>query len=191
MRSIKSGEREANRHDDSEDDADGENVSPNIIQKKVISPVVRTKKKSKSWPVDSFPDSPEPTTKKRKTSTATPRTLEAARHRCIDYNGVSFTKSNSKYLSYVNMSNKMHALSSYHLAADAAYVFDRVNEEFKGPDKKRNFASQESYLEARTQEMREVGIGLDVVGTLGELNIKIAEQIAKVHRDVDGKAKPK
>ena len=165
-------------------------MSPNIIQKKVISPVVRTKKKSKSWPGDdSLPDSPEPITKKRKTSIATPRTLEAARQRCIGYNGVSFTKSNSKYLSYVNMSNKMHALSSYYLAADAAHVFDRVNEEFNGPDKKRNFPSQASYLEARTEEMREVGIGLDVAGTVEELNAKIAEQIAKVHRDIDGNAK--
>ena len=143
---------------------------------------------------DSYFESPEPPKKKKRKSTqqaATPRTLEASRKRCIDYKGGSFTKANSKYMSYVTMNNKMHALSSYYLAADAAHVSDQVNEEFRGPGKTRNFESLQTFQGVRTQEMREVGIGLDVAGTIEELNIKIAEQIAKVHRDVDGKAKPK
>ena len=141
---------------------------------------------------DSYTESPEPAKKKKRRSTqqaATPRTLEASRKRCIDYKGVSFTKANSKFMSYVTMNNKMHALSSYYLAADAAHVSDRVNEEFRGPSKTRNFESLQAFQGVRTEEMKEVGIGLDVAGTLEALNVKIAEQIAKVRRDIDGNAK--
>ena len=74
----------------------------------------------------------------------------------------------------------------YKLACDAAYVVDRVTKEFKDANKKSNFDSFEHFLEQRSREMGQVGLTLDIVGTIAALNDKIQAQIAKVGGDTSG-----
>ena len=70
--------------------------------------------------------------------------------------------------------------SGYKLACDAAYVVDQVTKEFKDTNKKSNFESFEHFLEQRSREIGQVGLTLDVVGTIAALNDKIQAQIIKV-----------
>jgi hypothetical protein len=83
-------------------------------------------------------------------------------------------------MAYITKDNKMCYLGAYVLASDAAHVVDRVNYEVKRAAKKPNFASAEKFLEARSREMREIGVDFTTAGTLEQLNTTISEHTRRM-----------
>jgi hypothetical protein len=167
-----------------DDEANNENDPPTMTySNRVISPMVRTKKKRKQSFDDDYVDSPSPEPKKKRKCKAASSTQEsnpAKRGGSSVYTGVSFNKKESKYLSYITL-DKMRALGSYKLESDAALVSDLVYAEFKG--RRNNFESVETYSEARTVELLKTGLSVGDVGTVESIREKAAAKIVKIRRD--------
>lgn len=101
---------ESTKHEaDSPFDADDiENVPPLTPNtNKIISPMVRTKKKRKKS-LDEYEESPEPNERRRYNSASSNGESKSKRG-SSSYIGVSFNKRESKYLSYFTL-DKMRAL---------------------------------------------------------------------------------
>jgi hypothetical protein len=96
-----------------------------------------------------------------------------------NYQGVSLDIiGDKKFLASVQL-DKERLLGHYELAADAAHVYDEIHVKFKGGSGL-NFQTSEQYYSARNQEMKETGLGLNVVGTAESLATKISKVYTKI-----------
>jgi hypothetical protein len=91
------------------------------------------------------------------------------------YKGVSYSKGANRYHVYVN--NKY--AGSHHLATDAAYAFDEISEKTNGPGSRLHFRTVQDYYDAREEEMSDVSLGVDTVGTVEEVKLTIAKYLPK------------
>lgn len=105
------------------------------------------------------------------------------KQRSRSYLGVSFQSDGKKYRSSI-MIDKLRNLGVFKLAADAAYVTDKVIAELKPAELRRNFSTLEKYYAARNQEMTKVGLTLDGVGTVATVNTKAEAKIATIRDEM-------
>ena len=105
------------------------------------------------------------------------------KQRSRSYLGVSFQSDGRKYRAST-MIDKLRNLGVFKLAADAAHVADMVIAELKPAENRRNFSTLEQYYAARNQEMANVGVTLDDVGTVATVNTKAEAKIATIRDEM-------
>jgi hypothetical protein len=109
------------------------------------------------------PDVADPNTKQSKTSRFT---------------GVSYNKRDKCYDSRISIDGKQYPLGTYHNQADAAMAYDEYCKVLGGRRLQRvNFSSHQSYIEARSQELQEVGDGTKEADSAHKVYEKIRHRI--------------
>eukprot|EP00804_Cyclotella_cryptica_P008764 CCRYP_015623-RC/>CCRYP_015623-RC protein AED:0.07 eAED:0.07 QI:213/0.8/0.66/1/0.8/0.66/6/1170/706 len=91
------------------------------------------------------------------------------------YKGVSFNKKDKRYQVFVNSKYA----GSHHLAADAAYAYDKISGKANGPGSRLHFTTVEHYYDAREEEIKDLGLDLDTVGTVEDVYRKILRYLDK------------
>ena len=129
----------------------------------------------KTWPAASIHD--DGSSKKEFVNTEMQEEDSASKKKTSIYVGVSFYKRTKKWRSQIRHGKKMEQLGQYTLEADAALAFDEAVKQLKGPEAGTNFSSLEDYKKAKTQELKETGLGSDAAMSSVTIKSKVTEVV--------------